>query len=293
MPGGCGAPPASRNVGARSIRLTKSSTTRPGAIWPGQRAASDLATDVVEIAFGSRKPRYAVIAADDNQRVVEFADRLQPLQQHAESAVHGLAFAQIIGNILANLVDVRQEWRQLPLQRIGIDAPERAAAAALPFPVRVARPPPVAERLAGRTGIEEGVEIPASFVIQRLLGAFDPQFRGARGRVLGETVERVPGLHVTRAQPAVRGVHGEARRPDLVRVADVVAVSLQNQRIARNGFVPAGALKDGAEAAFPEIATGQDRTAAGGAGRRGHEGIRKQDAIPNDAVDMGRLHEMA
>ena len=57
-----------------------------------------------------------MVATDDDQRAVEFANLFQLFQHDANRCVQGLHFAQVVSEILANFGHIRKEWRQLSLQ---------------------------------------------------------------------------------------------------------------------------------------------------------------------------------
>ena len=48
----------------------------------------------------------AVIAADDDERVVQFADFREAGDQQAEGGVEGLGLAEVIGEVFADLGDI-------------------------------------------------------------------------------------------------------------------------------------------------------------------------------------------
>ena len=87
----------------------------------------DFATDVVQVALGARHAGDAVVAADHQQGVVEFAGRPQFLDDDSQALVHGLAFAQVVRGILPDVVHIGEERRQPSLQIIRLDPPQRLA----------------------------------------------------------------------------------------------------------------------------------------------------------------------
>ena len=66
----------------------------------------DLTANVVEVAFGAGKAWDTVIAADDDESVVELAHRFEAIKDHTESAVEGHALTEIIADIFADLVNI-------------------------------------------------------------------------------------------------------------------------------------------------------------------------------------------
>ena len=58
-----------------------------------------FATDVVEVALGARKARNPMVAADDDEGVVEFADFFEAFDQHAQARIHRLTFAEVVAHV--------------------------------------------------------------------------------------------------------------------------------------------------------------------------------------------------
>ena len=125
---------------------------------------------VVEVALAGGHARHAVVAADDDERVVELAGLFEPLQQHADLGIDGLALAEVVGHVLADFGHVGQEFGQLAGQRIGLDAPQLLAGAFDPDAMRRRRAEPIEPRLAGLAVGEEGVEVAADLVENLCLG---------------------------------------------------------------------------------------------------------------------------
>ena len=71
-----------------------------------------FATDVVEVALATRKARDAVVPADDDEGVVEFAHVFEAGDQDAQARIHRLTFAQVVAHVFPNRVDVGQEVGQ-------------------------------------------------------------------------------------------------------------------------------------------------------------------------------------
>ena len=69
----------------------------------------DLASDVVEVAFAPWESGYPVVPADDDQGVVQFPDFFEALKQNAQPRVEGHTFSEVVADILADFVYVRQE----------------------------------------------------------------------------------------------------------------------------------------------------------------------------------------
>ena len=99
----------------------------------GERHADAV---VVEVALAGRHAGHAVVAADNYQRAVELTGFFQPLEEHADLGVEGLAFAQIIGDVLADFRHVGQEFWHFAGERIGLDAPQLFAGAFDPDAMR-------------------------------------------------------------------------------------------------------------------------------------------------------------
>ena len=293
---GCGSmPPASQKVGARSMRLTKSSTTRPGSMRPRPaRGQRHLAADVVEIALRAGHPGDAVIAAHHDEGVVELAGGFELGEQDAEAQVHRQALAEIVGGILADVVYVREEVRQAALEVVGLDVPKRLAGTALPGAMGVGGAPPVAKRRVRRAGAQEGAEVVAGLAEHRLLGTLDAELACMRGYPMRELVEVAAGGLEASAQGANGRVGGAAWAPHLVLVADEIAgLGLELQREGGNGLVPHRSLQNRAEPRLPEVAPREDGTAAGRAGRCRHQGVGEERALGGDAVEVGRFDQVA
>ena len=96
------APASSRKVGAKSIRLTKSSTTRC-APMPGPAAISATRTPK---SYRLHLPRGNPGAP---WSPFEFAALLQFFQELPDVRIEGLHFTEIIGEIFTHLRNVRQE----------------------------------------------------------------------------------------------------------------------------------------------------------------------------------------
>ena len=116
------------------------------------------------------KPGDAVVAGDDDDGVVEFAEFLDLLDEHVAGGVEGHGLAEVVGHVLADQRDVGQERRELALQVIGLEAPQRLAGAADPLAVGVGRVERVEERLALLALGEEVAEVAAHLVEDLLLG---------------------------------------------------------------------------------------------------------------------------
>ena len=56
-----------------------------------------------------------MVAADDHHGVVQFAHRLEPLENQAQRGVERLHLSEVIGKILTHFVHVRQKLGQLAL----------------------------------------------------------------------------------------------------------------------------------------------------------------------------------
>ena len=202
--------------------------------------------------------------------------------------VEGLHLAEVVGEILAHLVDVGQELWHLSLQVIGVDPPEFLAGSLDPFPVDVGRAEPVAERSAFLARGQEVGEVLFDLIVEHLLGPFDRlASRNHPGDVLRETIESRAGLLIGEFAGTIGGVARCPGRPDLVGFADVVAVRVQQERVARDALVPHGPLQDRTLPGAPEVLPGEHRAAAWRAGWGGDVGILKEHALARHAVEVG------
>ena len=120
---------------------------------------SHFCPDVVQVALGPRESGNAVVAADHDDRVVEFANRLQSFEDYAEASIERLALPEVVIEIFPNVVDVGQKLGHTPLQMIGLQSPEVFSTALLPTSMGVGWPPPVAEWGVGWGRIEKRVEV--------------------------------------------------------------------------------------------------------------------------------------
>ena len=71
--------------------------------------------------------RGAVVPAQDDDRVLQFADGLQLFQELSQHRIQRLGFAQVVGQVFADFRNVRQEPGDLALQRFRLDSPQRLA----------------------------------------------------------------------------------------------------------------------------------------------------------------------
>ena len=85
--------------GGQSTRLTKSSTTRPPVYARPANHQRHRHAEIVEVALAARHAGHAVVAADDDQRVVQIAGFFELLQQHAHARVPGLNLAHVVGKV--------------------------------------------------------------------------------------------------------------------------------------------------------------------------------------------------
>jgi hypothetical protein len=86
----------------------------------------------------------------------------------------------------------------------------------------------------------------------------------------------------------VRGYSSiDAWTPDLPGGTSVITGLFQEAWIAGNGLVPHGTLQDGAQPGLPEIASGEEGTAARRAGGSGNQCVGEQHAFLGDAVYRG------
>ena len=121
--------------------------------------------EVIEVALSARETGNAVIAADNQQRVFQFASLLEFVDDHAHAGVKRLHFTQVVAHVLPHRMIVRQEWRHAALEVVRIQSPLRLAAPFDPGAVAVRRPEPVAKWLALFAILEEPFKIPSNFTI--------------------------------------------------------------------------------------------------------------------------------
>ena len=260
--------------------------------WPPHRQR-DLAADVVQVVLRSGDARDAVVARHHDDRVVVLARLGQFLDQDAKTMVEGEAFAQVVGDVFANLVDIGHEARHPALEVVGIDIPQGLARAALPRPMRVGRAPPVAERPVGSPREHERPDVVARLGVEQLLGRLDAVLGPESGHEVGELVEVEPGLVVGRAHAAHRGIAGLAGAPHLVGVTDLVAAaSFEFEREGGDVVVPVRAHEDGAETGLPEVAASEHRAPARRAGRSRNERVGEQRALRRDRVEVRCLDQV-
>ncbi len=144
-----------------------------------------------------------MVAADDQDRVVVDPDSFQFLDQNTKSGIEGGNFAQVVGKVFANHGDIGKVGWQFALKIIGIDSPQRLAAAGDPLAVRIGWSKPVTDGLVAIerpivVGIEERADIAANLVEQCRLGRLVIRV-GHRG--LRETIEAAPVTFGTCAPP--------------------------------------------------------------------------------------------
>jgi hypothetical protein len=65
--------------------------------------------DIVQIALCPWHARYSMVATDDQQGVMQLASRFEFFNQNPKPNIGCLTFAQIVGYILAHVVNVGQE----------------------------------------------------------------------------------------------------------------------------------------------------------------------------------------
>ncbi len=248
---------------------------------------------VVEVALAAGDAGHAVVAADDEDGLVEFAAFLEFGDEHAHAGVPGLGLAHVVGHVVADLRDVGEEGGQLALEVVRVDAPEVHAAVLLEGAMGERRAEPVAERLAVRPGCQEGLEIAADLGEQLRLRVGEGRAGlDHLGGVLGEVVELPTGLLVRVLLAAVRGVRGLSGAPDLVALADMVARVAEHQRIRRDRSIPLRAVEDRAQVGPEEVLAREQRAAARRAARGGHEGVAEDRAFAGDAVDVRGLDDL-
>ena len=179
-------------------------------------------------------PLMTTSVLSSSPRLLEF------LQQHADVGVARLRLAQVVGEVLADFGHVGQERRQLALQRVGIDVPQRLAAS--PSPTADAcwsgrTSTATVDLSCGRPGRRRSCRAPrrgfcscaACFVIPPVtsLVTFSEKL-----------LSPIAGLLVGVLLPAEGGVGRRAGAPDLVGLADVIAGVREQQREARDRCCP-------------------------------------------------------
>ena len=234
-----------------------------------------------------RETRGAVVAADDDQRVLAFARAVQFGEDGADGGVPGLDLTQVVGQILADDRYVGEEGWHLAFEFVGIDAPEFLAAALDPCAVDVGGAEPVGEGFPRLAGGEHRAEVLADLVEQLFARRFN---RGALGHhlghVLGEVVKLSTCLLESVGLATVRGVARGAGAPDLVGFSEVIAGIAQQERVGGDGGIPDGALQDGAAASPPEVLTGEQRTATRRAGGRVDVRVAEEHALAGELVEV-------
>ena len=201
----------------------------------------DASAEVIEVAFAVAEPRRAVVAADNDDRVVQFADLGQAREQDAEGGVDGLRLTEVVGEIFAQLRHVGQIRGHFSFQRVGVDAPEFFAGAVHPLAVRRGRAEPIAEGLAGLPGSEEVVEIAADLIVDRIFCRCERlTLRDHSGDVGGKLVKPTARFLVGVFSGAVGSIVGRAGTPDFIGLTEVVAGLAQHERIGRIGIIPDG-----------------------------------------------------
>ena len=116
----------------------------------------------------------AVIAADDDHRVVEFTDLFESLEMKSERGVESGDLSEVVSEIFANFGDVGEKRRHLTFQCFRVDVPECFAGTFNPLAMNVRRAEPITKRCIGVSSSEEVVEVRDYFVVQFLLGLFEP-----------------------------------------------------------------------------------------------------------------------
>ena len=111
----------------------------------------------------------AVVAAYDNQGVVQLTDFFEAVDYDTQSCIDGETFAEIVVEVLANVVDVGEEGGHAAFEVIGFESPEVLAGTALPASMGVGGAPPVAEWCVIGAGVEEAVEVGPDLVEEFLL----------------------------------------------------------------------------------------------------------------------------
>ena len=215
---------------------------------------TDAGTEVVEVALAVGEAGRTMIPADYDERVFILAGFLKFLNEGAQGGVEGGDFSEVVGQVLPDCMNIRQECGHLALEVIRVDVPELLTGALHPLAVDVGGAEPVGEGLAVLACLEEALEVGAHLLEQLLLGGLGGDAPGgAAGHVLGEAVELpavgLEGVGVS-ADP---GIPRSSRRPHLVGVAQVVARILQQERPCRNIGVPDCTLQYGSAARFPEV----------------------------------------
>ena len=170
-----------------------------------------------------RETRGAVVAADDDERVLAFARAVQFGEDGTDGGVPGLDLTQVVGQVLADDRYVREEGRHLAFEFVGIDAPEFFAATLDPCAVDVGGAEPVGEGFPRLAGGEHRAEVLADLVEQLLARRFN---RGALshhlGHVLGEVIKLSTCLLKGVGLAPIRSVARGAGPPDFVGFAQVI-----------------------------------------------------------------------
>ena len=73
-----------------------------------------------------------MVAADDDECVVELAGGFEAAEEDTDGGVEGLDFAEVVGEVLAGGGDVGEVRRDAALEAVGVDVPEGLAGALFP-----------------------------------------------------------------------------------------------------------------------------------------------------------------
>ena len=218
---------------------------------------ADAGSKTVQVALAVRKTRRAVVAADDDQRVVQLASLLHFVQQQTDGGIKRHDLAEVVHQVFPHLMHVRQERRHLALQVVRVQSPERFSRAFDPLAMHIRWAEPVAERLIVLAISQKRAEISECLVVQDLFRLGDRHALGDQtGRVLRKLVEPSSGLLVAELLSSVRSILGGSRAPDFVGLADVVPGIFQQQRVRRDRRIPNRALQDGPPTGPPEVLAG-------------------------------------
>ena len=157
-----------RQVGQADEVIYDAAALHPGA----GNGEADAGAEVIQVAFAMRKSRRAVIAADDDQRVVVFASLFQFLNKNAQRRIEGGNFAEVICQIFTYRMHIRQERRHLAFQVIRINTPQFFTGPLGPFAMHIGWSEPIRKRLPLFAILQELTEVSPNFTVQFLLGFF-------------------------------------------------------------------------------------------------------------------------
>lgn len=257
----------------------------------GDRQA-DTGAESVEVALAVGEARGTMVTTDDDECVVGQPGSIKFLEQGPNGGIPGGDFAEIVSQILPHFWHIREEGRKFSLEIVGVDVPECLAASLDPFAVGVGWAEPIAEWLAGGPGGQQVAEVATNLVEDLLFrrlasSAFGDQFCDGLGELVDCSPMPMKGILL-----GVRSICWPARAPDLVRIAEEIPSLTEERWETGDGVVVDSATENRAGAGLPEVAAGEQGTAAGGTRGSTDMGVAKKDAALSKGIDVGRLDDV-